>query len=46
MPTEKFLKKCRLNGMKPSTRLPNKAKLCQSFSDIMKLSSDQLPRSI
>jgi hypothetical protein len=38
--------KCRLNGIKPSTRLPNKDHLCQLFSDITKLSSDQLPPKV
>lgn len=39
-------KKCRLNGIQPSTRLPWKEKLCQYFSDHIQLSNDQPPPKV
>ena len=39
-------KKCRLDGIMPSTRMPYKEKLCQLFSDYIRLSSDQLPPKV
>lgn len=41
-----YEKKCRLNGIKPSTRLPWKEKLCQYFADHIQLASDQLPPKV
>lgn len=38
--------KCRLNGIKPSTRLPAKEELRQNFADHVQLSSDQLPPKV
>lgn len=49
MPLKKFLfnrnqsRKFRLNGLLPSTRLPNKHRLRQAFSDHLLYSPDQLP---
>lgn len=37
---------CRLNGIKQSDDLPRKAQLCQSFSDHMMYSNDQLPPKV
>ncbi len=39
-------KKCRLNGIQPSTRMPRKEKLSQSFSNHIVLSSNQLPPKV
>ncbi len=39
-------KKYRINGALRSTRLPNKAKLCQAFSDHLIYSAKQLPRKV
>jgi hypothetical protein len=36
-------RKYRLNGLWPSTRLPNKQKLCKAFSDHVIYSAEQLP---
>ncbi len=52
MPLRKFLsnrtakRKCRLNGIVPSKRLPHKAKLQQHFSDIRLFSESQLPPKV
>ncbi|CAF4046838.1 unnamed protein product [Adineta steineri] len=49
MPSKKFLinrnqnQKFRINGLRPSRRLPHKAHLRQSFSDHVAYSPDQLP---
>ncbi len=49
MTLKKFLinrnknRKFRLNGLLHSTRLPNKQRLCQAFSDHILYSPDQLP---
>ena len=40
------VKKCRLNGVRQSTRLPGKAKLQNHFSDHRKFSSQQLPPKV
>ncbi len=37
---------CRLNGILPSSVLPDKPKLRQSFADHMLYSSDQLPPKV
>ncbi|UJR09186.1 hypothetical protein I4U23_013434 [Adineta vaga] len=39
-------KKCRLNGIKPSKRMPYKEKLCQHFSDCIQLNNDELPPKV
>ena len=36
-------RKCRINGIWPSSRLPSKHKLRQAFSDHVIYSADQLP---
>jgi len=52
MPTRTYLsnrttkRKCRLNGLVPSKRLPQKAKLQQHFSNHMLFSDPQLPRKV
>ena len=38
--------KCRLNGIKPSTRMPSKKQLAQYFSDHIQLNIDQLPPKV
>jgi hypothetical protein len=35
-----------LNGILPSTRLPNKQKLCQAFRDNVLYSPNQLPHKV
>ena len=37
---------CRLNGIQQSDNLPNKPQLCQSFSDHVMYSNDQLPPKV
>ncbi|CAF4297134.1 unnamed protein product, partial [Rotaria sordida] len=39
-------KKFRLNGIKPSTRMPSKENLRQFFSDHVLYSTDQLPPKV
>lgn len=39
-------KKCRLNGIKPSSRLPWKEQLRHYFADHIQLYFDQLPRKV
>jgi hypothetical protein len=39
-------RRCRLNGIRRSTRLPNKPQLRQAFSDHMTYSADQLPPKV
>lgn len=52
MPVRKFLlnrsteRKCRLNGVVPSTRKPEKAKLRQNFLSHMLFSDPQLPPKV
>jgi hypothetical protein len=52
MPRRTFLsnrtanRKCRLNGIVPSKRLPHKAKLQQNFSDHMLFSHPELPPKV
>jgi hypothetical protein len=52
MPKRTFLsnrktqRKCRLNGIMPSKRMPHKAKLQQRFSDHMLFSNPQLPPKV
>jgi hypothetical protein len=52
MPLKTFLinkinsKKFRLNGLVPSSRLPKKRQLCQSFRDHILYSPQQLPPKV
>jgi hypothetical protein len=52
MPTRTYLsnrttkRKCRLNGIVPSKRLPHKAKLQQHFSNHILFSDGQLPPKV
>ncbi|CAF0884041.1 unnamed protein product [Rotaria sordida] len=52
MPRQSFLlnvnesRVCRLNGILESASMPNKPELCQSFSDHILYSSDQLPPKV
>jgi hypothetical protein len=39
-------RKFRLNGIWPSTRLPNKRKLCQAFRDHIVYSPNELPHKV
>ena len=38
--------KCRLNGIEPSTRMPNKEQLCELFANHKVLSIDELPPKV
>ncbi|CAF1225716.1 unnamed protein product [Rotaria sp. Silwood1] len=50
MPSRHYLtnqtarRKCRLNGMRPSQRMPHKATLQKQFSNYIQLSASELPR--
>jgi len=52
MPVRRYLsnktekRKCRLNGVKPSTRKPQKAQLRQHFSNHILFSDPQLPSKV
>jgi hypothetical protein len=52
MPYKTFLtnkinsKKFRLNGLVPSSRLPNKRQLCQTFRDHVLYRAEQLPPKV
>jgi hypothetical protein len=52
MPIRTFLsnkttkRKCRLNGIVPSKRMPRKAKLCQYFSNHIVYNDYQLPPKV
>ncbi|CAF2920681.1 unnamed protein product [Rotaria sp. Silwood2] len=52
MPIRNFLtnrtarRKCRLNGILPSQRMPHKPKLQQQFSDHIRFSNSQLPHKV
>lgn len=52
MPTRKYLnnrtanRKCRLNGILPSTRMPKKEKLRKKFSSHIVYSDPQLPHKV
>jgi hypothetical protein len=39
-------KKYRLNGLVPSSRLPNKRHLCKTFADHIVLRAEQLPPKV